>query len=119
MPAIERTVPHSQRHSPRQGLQVFLFDYRGYGGNEGTPTEAGLRADADAARSYLIQRGDVDPSRLIYFGESLGTTLAIALAAEHPPAGVSCAPRFPHSSRWASCTTRSCPFSSFCGTDMR
>ena len=72
----------------QQGLQVFLFDYRGYGGNEGTPTEAGLRADADAARSYLIQRGDVDPSRLIYFGESLGTTLAIALAAEHPPAGV-------------------------------
>ena len=72
----------------RQGLQVLLFDYRGYGGNEGKPTEAGLRADAQAAYSYLLERGDVDASRLIYFGESLGTALAIALAVEHPPAGV-------------------------------
>lgn len=72
----------------RQGLQVLLFDYRGYGGNEGKPTEVGLRADARAARSYLLEREDVDASRLIYFGESLGTALAIALAAEHPPAGV-------------------------------
>ena len=72
----------------RQGLQVLLFDYRGYGGNEGKPTEAGLRADAQAAYSYLLERGDVDAARLIYFGESLGTALAIALAVEHPPAGV-------------------------------
>ena len=34
-----------------QGVQVFLFDYRGYGGNEGTPTETGLRADARAAHT--------------------------------------------------------------------
>lgn len=72
----------------RQGLQVLLFDYRGYGGNEGKPTEVGLRADAQAAHDYLLERGDVDASRLIYFGESLGTALAIAMAAEHPPAGV-------------------------------
>ena len=72
----------------QQGLQVLLFDYRGYGGNEGRPTETGLRADARAARSYLLARGDVDASRLIYFGESLGTALAVGLAAEHPPAGV-------------------------------
>jgi uncharacterized protein len=72
----------------RQGVQVLLFDYRGYGGNEGRPTEAGLRADAGAARTYLLGRGDVDASRLIYLGESLGTALAITLAAEHPPAGV-------------------------------
>ena len=72
----------------RHGVQALLFDYRGYGGNEGKPTEAGLRADARAARSYLLERGDVDPSRLIYFGESLGTAVAIELAAEHPPAGV-------------------------------
>ncbi len=72
----------------QQGVQVLLFDYRGYGGNEGTPTEAGLRADAWAARIYLLDRGDVDASRLIYFGESLGSALAIALATEHPPAGL-------------------------------
>ncbi len=79
----------------QQGLQVLLFDYRGYGGNEGKPTEAGLRADARAARSYLVARGDVDASRLIYFGESLGTALAIALAAEYPPAGVILRSPFP------------------------
>ncbi len=72
----------------QQGVQVLLFDYRGYGGNEGTPTEAGLRADAGAARTYVLGRGDVDASRLIYLGESIGTALAIALAAEHPPAGL-------------------------------
>ena len=71
-----------------QGVRVLLFDYRGYGGNEGTPTEAGLRADARAARTYVLGRGDVDASRLIYLGESLGSALAIALAAEHPPAGL-------------------------------
>jgi len=72
----------------RQGLQVLLFDYRGYGENDGKPTEVGLRADALAAHRYLVERDDVDASRLIYFGESLGTALAIGLAAEHSPAGM-------------------------------
>ena len=70
------------------GVQVLLFDYRGYGDNEGTPTEAGLRADARAVRSYVVGRGDVDAARLVYFGESLGSAVAVALAAEHPPAGL-------------------------------
>ncbi len=70
------------------GVQVLLFDYRGYGDNEGTPTEAGLRADARAVRRYVVSRGDVDAARLIYFGESLGSAVAVALAAEHPPAGL-------------------------------
>ena len=72
----------------RRGVQVLLFDYRGYGGNEGIPTEAGLAADARAARTYLLTRKDVDASRLVYFGESLGSAVAIALAAQHPPAGL-------------------------------
>ena len=79
----------------QQGHQVLLFDYRGYGGNGGKPTEDGLRADARAARSYLLERDDVDASRLVYFGESLGTAVAIALAAEHPPAGVILRSPFP------------------------
>lgn len=69
----------------RQGLAVLLFDYRGYGGNPGTPTEPGLLADARAARRYLAGRGDVDPARLVYLGESLGAAVAVALAAEQPP----------------------------------
>ena len=68
------------------GFQVLLFDYRGYGGNGGGPTEPGLVADARAARAYLLGRVDVDASRLVYFGESLGAAVAIALAVEHGPA---------------------------------
>ncbi len=70
------------------GYQVLLFDYRGYGGNGGAPTEAGLLEDARAARAFLLGRADVYPSRLVYFGESLGTGVAIALAAEFGPAAM-------------------------------
>jgi uncharacterized protein len=72
----------------RYGLQVLLTDYRGYGGNPGTPTESGLAADGRAARAYLAGRPDVDPSRIVYFGESLGTAVAVGLAVEHPPAAL-------------------------------
>ena len=70
------------------GCSVLLFDYRGFGENAGTPTEAGLAADARAARTYLLGRDDTDPDRLVYFGESLGTAVATRLAAEHPPAAL-------------------------------
>ena len=69
----------------RHGLQVLLFDYRGYGGSPGSPTETGLAADGRAARAYLLGRSDVDGSRLVYFGESLGAAVAVGLAVEHPP----------------------------------
>jgi fermentation-respiration switch protein FrsA (DUF1100 family) len=72
----------------RHGLQVLLVDYRGYGGNPGTPTENGLAADSRAAHAYLAGRPDVDASRIVYFGESLGTAVAIDLAVEHPPAAI-------------------------------
>jgi hypothetical protein len=72
----------------RRGCHVLLTDYRGYGGNPGTPSEPGLAADARAARAYLLNRPEVAPSRLVYFGESLGTAVAVDLAAEHPPAAL-------------------------------
>lgn len=72
----------------QQGLSVLLFDYRGYAGNAGSPTEAGLFADARAARGYVASRPDVDPTRLIYYGESLGAGIAVGLAAEQPPAAL-------------------------------
>jgi fermentation-respiration switch protein FrsA (DUF1100 family) len=71
-----------------QGMAVLLFDYRGYGGNPGSPTEAGLREDARAALKHVLSRPDVDPARLVYFGESLGSAVAAGLALEHPPAGL-------------------------------
>jgi fermentation-respiration switch protein FrsA (DUF1100 family) len=72
----------------RHGLQVLLLDYRGYGGNPGAPTEDGLAADSRAARAYVAGRPDVDASRIVYFGESLGTAVAVDLAVEHPPAAL-------------------------------
>jgi uncharacterized protein len=71
-----------------RGVAVLLFDYRGYGGNDGRPTEAGLASDARAARAYLAARADVDMRRVIYFGESLGAAVAIRLAVDHPPAAL-------------------------------
>ena len=70
------------------GYQVLLFDYRGYGGNLGSPTESGLVADATAARRYLLNRADTKNTRLAYFGESLGASVAIELAVHHPPAAL-------------------------------
>jgi hypothetical protein len=72
----------------RMGLGVLLFDYRGYGGNPGHPTEEGLAADARAALGYLAGRPEVDPERVIYFGESLGAAVALRLATERPPAAL-------------------------------
>lgn len=71
-----------------EGLSVLLFDYRGFGGNPGAPSEPGLAADARAARAYLLSRGDVDSRRIVYYGESLGTAVAVALAAAQPPAAL-------------------------------
>ena len=69
----------------RAGLSVLLLDYRGYGGNPGSPSEPGLLADARAARAYLTERSDVDPARLVYFGESLGAAVAVRLGLERLP----------------------------------
>lgn len=69
-----------------KGFNTLLVDYRGYGGNPGSPSEDGLVADAAAAVEYLSTRPDVDPKTLVYFGESLGAGVAISLARTHPPA---------------------------------
>lgn len=66
----------------RHGIATLLFDYRGYGDNAGRPTETGLTQDARAALLYLKTRTDVDTSRIVYFGESLGAAVALRLATE-------------------------------------
>jgi fermentation-respiration switch protein FrsA (DUF1100 family) len=68
----------------RNGVSVMLFDYRGYGGNPGQPSEDGLAADAHAARTWLASR----TGRITYLGESLGAAVALRLAVEHPPSAV-------------------------------
>ncbi|MFG1704398.1 alpha/beta hydrolase [Nonomuraea sp. M3C6] len=64
------------------GLPVLLMDYRGYGGNPGTPTEEGLHLDVRTARAFVGDRP------VVYFGESLGAGVVTRLALERPPAGL-------------------------------
>jgi len=71
----------------RLGLNVLIFDYRGFGQSSGTPSEAGLSRDADAALAWLRQRG-WNAKRTVYFGRSLGAAVAIDLARRQPPAGL-------------------------------
>ena len=63
-------------------LNIFIFDYRGYGKSERTPTEKGIYRDARAAYDYLAGRPDVDKNKIIAYGDSLGGVAAIDLAAQ-------------------------------------
>jgi len=63
------------------GFGALFLEYRGYGGNPGSPTEDGLYADARAALDFLDAQG-IDPGRLVLYGESLGTGIAVRMASE-------------------------------------
>lgn len=63
------------------GFGVLLVEYRGYGGNPGQPSEAGFYTDARAALDFLAQQG-VTPARIVLYGESLGTGVAVQMAVE-------------------------------------
>lgn len=63
------------------GFGLLLLSYRGYGGNPGRPSEAGLYADARAALDFASARG-YGPDRLVIYGESLGSGVAVQMATE-------------------------------------
>ena len=65
----------------RLGGDVLLFDYRGYGRSEGSPDEEGTYRDARAAHRWLRERG-TPAGRIVLFGESLGSAVALQLALE-------------------------------------
>jgi len=69
------------------GFGVLLAEYRGYGGNPGRPTEAGLYADARAALDFVTGEG-IGAERIVLYGESLGTGVAVWLASETPVAAL-------------------------------
>ena len=70
------------------GVNVFLFDYRQYGRSQGKASEEGLYADARGALAYLRSRGDLSQERIVYFGRSLGSAVAVDLAAASAPRGL-------------------------------
>src|SRR5713226_3304827 len=64
---------------------VLIVEYRGYGGNPGSPSEAGLFADARAGLDFLKSER-IASGRIVLYGESLGTGVAVRMASERPVA---------------------------------
>lgn len=54
-------------------INILMVEYRGYGLSEGAPNERGLYIDAQSAIDYIMQRTDLDHTKIIVFGRSLGT----------------------------------------------
>ena len=71
-----------------QGMNVFAFDYRGYGRSSGKPSVQGLKKDVRAAYAYLTGQLGVSPDRLVIHGHSLGTVFTLWLANQNQAAGV-------------------------------
>jgi fermentation-respiration switch protein FrsA (DUF1100 family) len=72
----------------RLGYSVLLFDYRGYGQSEGSPSEQGTYRDGEAAWQYLIQQKGFAAHEIVLFGRSLGGAVAAHLAGRHGPGGL-------------------------------
>lgn len=70
------------------GCRFFVFDYRGYGANTGTPSEQGTYLDAEAALAWLHNRPEIDAARIVLYGFSLGSGVAVELALRDPSAGL-------------------------------
>jgi hypothetical protein len=73
------------------GWNIFIIDYRGYGGSEGSPSIEGLQRDADAAYLWLVTGRDesrIPPERIILWGESLGGVYATDIASREPVGGL-------------------------------
>ena len=73
---------------PKEGFNLFVFDYRGYGASSGKPDRKGMVDDSIAAISYIRQRPDVDSHRILIFGQSLGGALALTAVAQGSKEGI-------------------------------
>lgn len=70
------------------GLNVLAAEYRGYGGMDGAPTESGLNADARSAYDFLRGQIGADPRRIVVYGWSLGSAVAVDLVSRVDEAAV-------------------------------
>ncbi len=70
------------------GLAVLLFDYRGYGRSEGSPSELGLYLDAEAAYAHLVKLRKIPAERIVCLGRSLGAAVAIHLSLHRQTGGM-------------------------------
>ena len=68
-------------------VSILAYDYRGYGKSDGEPSEEGIYSDVRGAYAYVRSRG-YSPTSIYLLGQSLGTAVAVDLAAEEPTAGL-------------------------------
>jgi pimeloyl-ACP methyl ester carboxylesterase len=72
----------------KAGLNVFIYDYRGYGESTGGPPREKLAyEDAERAWTYLVAERHIQPASIAIYGHSLGSAVAVDLASRHPEAG--------------------------------
>ena len=85
---ISHRLDHLQLLHAAVGPNVLMVDYRGYGQSAGSPSEPGLYADARGALAYVRSRGEIERERVVYFGQSLGSAVAVELATRRSPHGL-------------------------------
>jgi fermentation-respiration switch protein FrsA (DUF1100 family) len=83
---LTHRYPHFREISSA-GSSILMIDYRGYGKSSGRPSELGLYTDACTAYDHLIRKGS-HPRQIVLHGESLGTAVAVYLAAHRPCGGL-------------------------------
>ncbi|CAL8322448.1 unnamed protein product [Merluccius merluccius] len=81
---IGHRVPNALLMLVNLKANVVLVDYRGYGKSEGEPSEQGLYSDAEATLDYVMTRPDLDKTKVVLFGRSLGGAVAVHLASLNP-----------------------------------
>lgn len=79
---INRRLENIKMLYDRVPVNVFIFDYRQYGKSEGKVSEQGTYIDARAALTYLHSRKDINHDKIIFFGRSLGSAVAVHIALE-------------------------------------
>ncbi len=80
--SIENREPRGAFYH-KNGIGLLFAEYRGYGGNAGKPSEEGLYKDGRAYMEWLLKDRKIDPSRIVIYGESLGTGVATQIATEY------------------------------------
>ena len=78
-----RRLPFLKPLTRQLDCQAFILSYRGYGASAGSPSELGLQLDACCAVEHVLRRPDLDPTRVLLFGRSLGGAVAAYAAGRY------------------------------------
>jgi fermentation-respiration switch protein FrsA (DUF1100 family) len=79
---------HLSKLMLRSGYSVFVYDYQGFGRSSGLPTIHGICSDGEAAYDYLVNERGVNPDKIVFYGESLGCSVAAHLSTVKPCRGL-------------------------------